>query len=72
MLEEYRDIISELKQKNVHFAKQFEKHNALDDELENKASLLTDAEIEKKKKEKLALKDAIYAEILAYKKEHNL
>ncbi len=72
MLEEYREIISILKQENAHFAKQFEKHNALDNELENNASRLTDAEIEKKKKEKLALKDAIYAEILAYKKEHNL
>jgi len=72
MLEEYRDIISILKQKDAHFAKQFEKHNALDDELDNRSNLLTDAEIERKKKEKLALKDAIYAKILQYKKEHNL
>jgi uncharacterized protein YdcH (DUF465 family) len=72
MLEEYRDIISKLKQEDAHFAKQFEKHNALDDELDNKSNLLTDAEIEQKKKEKLALKDAIYAKILEYKKEHNL
>jgi len=72
MLEEYRDIISILKQEDAHFAKQFEKHNALDDELDNRSNLLTDAEIERKKKEKLALKDAIYAKILQYKKEHNL
>ncbi|RUM65804.1 MAG: hypothetical protein DSZ06_04465 [Sulfurospirillum sp.] len=72
MLEEYRDIISKLKQEDAHFAKQFEKHNALDDELDNKSDLLTDSEIEQKKKEKLALKDAIYAKILEYKKEHNL
>jgi len=72
MLEEYRDIISKLKQEDAHFAKHFEKHNTLDDELDNKSNLLTDAEIEQKKKEKLALKDAIYAKILEYKKEHNL
>jgi uncharacterized protein YdcH (DUF465 family) len=72
MLEEYRDIISKLKQENAHFAKQFEKHNELDDKIDNEAKTLTDAEIEKLKKEKLALKDAIYAEVLKYKKEHNL
>ncbi len=70
MLEEYRDIITILKQENAHFAKQFEKHNELDDKLENNSEHLTDTEIEKFKKEKLALKDAIYAEILKYKKEH--
>jgi len=72
MLKEYRDIISKLKQEDAHFAKQFEKHNDLDDELDNRSDLLTDAEIENKKKEKLMLKDAIYAKILEYKKEHNL
>jgi uncharacterized protein YdcH (DUF465 family) len=72
MLEEYRDIISKLKQENAHFAKQFEKHNDLDNQLENKSEHLTDVEAEKLKKEKLALKDAIYAEILKYKKDNNL
>ncbi len=72
MLKEYRDIISKLKQEDAHFAKQFDKHNDLDDELDNRSDLLTDAEIENKKKEKLMLKDAIYAKILEYKKEHNL
>jgi uncharacterized protein YdcH (DUF465 family) len=72
MLEEYRDIISKLKQENAHFAKQFEKHNDLDNQLENKSEHLTDADAEKLKKEKLALKDAIYAEILKYKKDNNL
>jgi len=72
MLEEYRDIISKLKQEDAHFAKQFEKHNDLDNQLENKSEHLTDVDTEKLKKEKLALKDAIYAEILKYKKDNNL
>jgi uncharacterized protein YdcH (DUF465 family) len=72
MLEEYRDIISKLKQEDAHFAKQFEKHNDLDNKLKNESEHLTDVDIEKLKKEKLALKDAIYAEILKYKKDNNL
>jgi len=72
MLEEYRDIISKLKQENSHFAKQFEKHNELDDKIDNHAKNLTDAEIEKLKKEKLAIKDWIYSEVLKYKQEHNI
>jgi uncharacterized protein YdcH (DUF465 family) len=72
MLEEYREIISILKTSNAHFAKQFEKHNELDNQLENQAEHLTDVDAEKLKKEKLALKDAIYAEILKYKKDNNL
>jgi len=72
MLEEYRDIISKLKQENTHFAKQFEKHNELDDEIEKNSKNLTDAEIENLKKEKLAIKDWIYAEVLKYKNDNNL
>jgi uncharacterized protein YdcH (DUF465 family) len=72
MLEEYRDIISKLKQEDAHFAKQFEKHNDLDNQLKNRAEHLSDVDAEKLKKEKLALKDAIYAEILKYKKDNNL
>ncbi len=75
MLHEYRDIISKLKQEDAHFAKMFEKHNELDekiDAVENKKDFLTDIELEKLKKEKLLLKDKIYAKVLEYKKEHNL
>lgn len=65
MFPEYRDLISELKQTNVHFSKVFDKHNALDQEiinLENDpvASVSREAEIDAMKKEKLALKDEIY------------
>lgn len=65
MFPEYRDLISELKQTNIHFSKVFDKHNALDQEiinLENDpvASVSREAEIDAMKKEKLALKDEIY------------
>ena len=33
MFHEYRDLITELKQKDAHFTKLFDKHNALDDEI---------------------------------------
>jgi uncharacterized protein YdcH (DUF465 family) len=75
MLHEYRDIISKLKQEDAHFAKMFEKHNELDDRIikaEKGEEHLSDLEIEKLKKEKLLLKDKVYAQILKYKKEHNL
>ncbi len=75
MLHEYRDIISKLKQENAHFAKIFEKHNALDDrikEVEEGREHMDELELEKLKKEKLKLKDEAYAMILKYKKAHNL
>ena len=71
MLHEYRDVIATLKEKDAHFAKMFEKHNALDDELTNKGEHLTDMDAEKLKKEKLALKDSIYAQIMKFKEENN-
>ncbi len=71
MLHEHRDIITKLKQEDAHFAKMFEKHNELDDTID-KEQHSSDQDIEKLKKEKLLLKDKIYARILEYKKEHNL
>ena len=71
MLHEYRDEIHELKQKDTHFAKIFDKHNELDDKItkaENGDILLADAEIETLKKEKLLLKDEAYKMIIDYKK----
>jgi len=71
MLHEYRDEIHELKQQNAHFAKIFEKHNELDDQItkaENGDIPLTDVEIETLKKEKLLLKDEAYKMIIDYKK----
>lgn len=70
MFHEYRDLISELKQKDAHFLKLFDKHNALDDqivELEKKHA--DQFEIESLKKEKLKLKDEVYEAIIKYKNE---
>jgi len=75
MLHEYRDIISKLKVENAHFAKIFERHNELDKivtEVEEGRKAMDDLELEKLKKEKLALKDEAYAMIIEYKKAHNL
>jgi len=75
MLHEYRDIISKLKVENAHFAKIFERHNELDEliaEVEDGRKAMDDLELEKLKKEKLALKDEAYAMIIEYKKANNL
>jgi len=72
MLSEYKKEVSELKQKNAHFAKIFEKHNELDDRIkdaEDGITPLSDYELEQLKKEKLLLKDEALHMILAYKKE---
>jgi len=71
MLHEYRDEIHELKQKDAHFAKIFEKHNELDDQVtkaENGDIPMTDIELENLKKEKLLLKDEAYKMIIEYRK----
>ncbi len=64
MFPEFRELITELKQNDAHFARLFEQHNALDEEIRN---LENDPvaghrhdEIESKKKEKLHLKDELY------------
>lgn len=78
MLHEYRDIITHMKQNdaaNAHFLKIFDKHNDLDTQIAKAESgeiPMTDAEIEKLKKEKLLLKDEAYAMIIEYKKANNL
>ena len=72
MLHEYRDEISELKVKNAHFAKIFERHNELDKKAKDADEgrlHLTDVELETIKKEKLKLKDEALHLILQYKKE---
>ena len=72
MLHEYKNEIHDLKQSNAHFAKVFEKHNALDQKVEDaeaERTILTDIELETLKKEKLLLKDEAYKMILDYKKE---
>ncbi|CAM3619321.1 YdcH family protein [Arcobacter aquimarinus] len=68
MFHEYRDVITELKQKDAHFHKVFEKHNDLDHEIARLEESHADQfEIEAKKKEKLKLKDEIYSMIVKHK-----
>ena len=71
MLHEYKEEIHELKMNNAHFAKVFEKHNALDKQVEDAEAdrvILTDVELETLKKEKLLLKDEAYKMIMDHKK----
>ena len=63
MFPEYRDLITKLKHHDHHFDKLFEKHNELDQHIQNMENHIdpgTDMEIEQLKKEKLALKDEIF------------
>lgn len=64
-LQDNRDIIAELKQKDSHFANIFDEHTALDQQINQlDKDLVThasrDEEIEKMKRRKLHLKDEIY------------
>ena len=71
MLHEYRDEIHDLKQENAHFARIFEKHNELDNQIEhaeNGDTPMGDVELENLKKEKLLLKDEAYKMIMDYRK----
>ena len=64
MFHEYRDLISELKTTDRYFQALFEKHNTLDQRIKNMESRLesgTPDEIEVLKKQKLAVKDELYA-----------
>ena len=68
MFHEYREIITELKQKDAHFHKLFDRHNHLDDEIAKLEESHADQfEIEAKKKKKLKLKDEIYSIIIKHK-----
>ena len=65
MFPEYRDLISKLKQEDAHFARIFDEHNELDDNisgLENDpvTSVTAQDEIDALKVKKLALKDQLF------------
>ncbi|MEN9372889.1 MAG: hypothetical protein RIR79_441 [Pseudomonadota bacterium] len=67
MFPEYRDLITQLKTTDAHFTRLFDKHNALDHQIKRmEAHELpsTPVEIEQLKKEKLHLKDELYAILL--------
>ncbi|MBD3793102.1 MAG: YdcH family protein [Campylobacterales bacterium] len=71
MLHEYRDEITALKQTNAHFARIFNDHNELDQQVEDAVegrTPLSDVEIEVMKKKKLLLKDEMLKMIMDHKK----
>ena len=64
MFPEYRDLISRLKTEDAHFSRLFERHNELDHRIDNMETGVTSVDsftIESLKKEKLLLKDKLYA-----------
>ena len=64
MFPEYRDLITRLKTTDAHFLRVFDQHNALDQRITRMESHIepgTSLQIENLKKEKLALKDALFA-----------
>ncbi|MDD2932446.1 MAG: YdcH family protein [Methylotenera sp.] len=64
MFPEYRDLITQLKHVDLHFTHLFDRHNAIDQKIKNMEAQIevgTHDEIEALKKEKLHLKDEIYA-----------
>ncbi|EEG07777.1 YdcH family protein [Pseudogulbenkiania ferrooxidans] len=63
MFPEFRDRISQLKTEDAHFARLFDKHNALDQQIKNIEAHLeagSAEDVENLKKEKLKLKDELY------------
>jgi len=66
MFPEYRDRITKLKGQDSYFMRLFDKHNELDQLVKNMEARIVSAtvhEIDKLKKEKLLLKDQIYAHL---------
>jgi hypothetical protein len=64
MFPEYRELITQLKTTDRHFSHLFDKHNQLDQRIlrmEAHSEPSTPEQIETLKKEKLLLKDQIYA-----------
>lgn len=63
MFPEYRDLISRLKTEDGHFARLFQQHNDLDEQIANMEAGILPADgpaLENLKKEKLRLKDSLY------------
>jgi uncharacterized protein YdcH (DUF465 family) len=64
MFPEFRDLITQLKSTDHHFTRLFDKHNEIDQQIKNMEAHITSGtheEIESLKKEKLQLKDELYA-----------
>ena len=67
MLHEYTDLINELKKADVYFAALCKKYDELNENIDSKAAQAS--ELDALKKEKLKLKDEIYAQVLKYKEQ---
>lgn len=68
MFPEFRDLITQLKTTDFQFTRLFDKHNSLDEKITlmvAQTGPAADLEIEALKKQKLALKDEIYAMLKA-------
>ena len=63
MFHEDRELITKLKGTNARFTSLFDKHNDLDEKIAEiqKGNVYNDAEVDALKREKLRLKDEIYA-----------
>lgn len=64
MFPEYRELITQLKTSDQHFSRLFDQHNELDQQIQNMEARIAPGspeEIEFLKKEKLQLKDQLYA-----------
>jgi uncharacterized protein YdcH (DUF465 family) len=68
MFHEDRDIVTKLKVESKHFSRLFDKHNALNDKIDLEGEHIDSHELEQLKKEKLKLKDELYAMIVEHKK----
>jgi hypothetical protein len=65
---EHKERIHQFKMENAHFAKQFEAYHVVNKEvevLENNESPVADETLEELKKQRLALKDELYAMLVA-------
>ena len=72
MFPEYRDLITKLKHTDHHFTRIFDKHNELDQKIINMSAHVTPGsqdEIEKLKREKLALKDQLFSILQKHSQE---
>jgi uncharacterized protein YdcH (DUF465 family) len=66
MFPEYRELITKIKGQDAYFTALFDKHNDMDQRIKNMEARIvqaTNAEIEELKKEKLQLKDQLYAHL---------
>ena len=66
MFPEFRALITTLKGHDAHFTRLFDKHNEMDQRIKNMEAHIepgTPTEVETLKKEKLQLKDQLYAHL---------